>query len=124
MKKVVKIRRNKAIELLNEIKKQGHSFGVHFIKKNGEYRKMLARMGAIPKYTKKTDKNKPYNGIDYGLITVLDVNKTKAARVTKESAQVYRQINVNTLCCINYGGLSYQLIGNELDVKAYKSNAL
>ena len=119
----LKIKRNKAIELINTIKSKGHSFGVKFIKKNGETRTMLARMGAKPKYQRKTDK--PYNAIEYGLLTVLDVNKTVSnRRKGSASSQAYRQINLNTLLCINYGGVSYELTGNEEHINAYKTNAL
>ena len=117
-----KIRRNNAIRLIKEIKSKGHSFGVTYIKKNGEERTMLARLGVKPNYEKKIEQ--AYNPIDYGLLTVLDVNKTRTARKVKkdETLKVYRQVNINTLCRIKYGGVTYFVIGNELDKNAYKSN--
>ncbi len=116
------IRRNKAINLIKKIKSKGHSFGVTYIKKNGEERTMLARLGVQPNYEKKREQ--AYTPSDYGLLTVLDVNKTRVARKIKKDKdlKVYRQVNVNTLCRIKYGGITYFVIGNELDKNAYKSN--
>lgn len=58
-------------------------FSVHFIKKNGELRKMVARLG-VQKGVKGVGMS--YNPTDKGLLCVYDVQK-----------QAFRMINIRTI---------------------------
>lgn len=123
MKTTIKLNRKGALELIDTIKSMGCSAGVEFIKKDGTLRKMLARFGVKPISPSKTGRTKAYDPKAYGFKTALDVNKTIAERKKSgnSEAQVYRHININTLCCINFGGVRYEVIGNELDRQAYQT---
>lgn len=72
---------------------KGKFFSVQFVKKNGEIRKMLARLG-VKKYLKGGQK-----GYDYdNLLTVYDVKK-----------KAYRTININTLMKIKANGKTIEV---------------
>jgi len=71
-------------------KADGTFFSVHFIKKNGELRKMVARLN-VTKDLKGV--GKAYNDDDYGILTVRDVQK-----------QAYRSIKVDKITFLQIKG--------------------
>ena len=108
----ITINRKQAIGLLEKVRKTGQFFGVEFIKKSGELRRMSAKLGVKPPPSK-TGKPMAYNPKSYGLRVVYEVSKKQ-----------YRMLNINTLCCINCGGTRYEVKGNDLDKSAYLRNTI
>lgn len=108
--KTTTITRKQAIRLLDMVRKTGQFFGVEFIKKTGELRRMSAKLGVKPPPSK-TGKPMAYNPKSYGLKVVYEASKKQ-----------YRMLNINTLCCIKWRGREYQVKGNALDKAAYSSN--
>ena len=108
----ITINRKQAISLLDKVSKTGQFFGVEFIKKTGELRRMSAKLGVKPQPSK-TGKPMAYNPKSYGLKVVYEASKKQ-----------YRMLNINTLCCIKWGGVEYQVKGNALDKSAYLSNTI
>jgi hypothetical protein len=70
-------------------------FKATFIKKSGEKREMIARLG-VTKHLKGGEKS--YNANDFNYLTVFDMQK-----------RGYRTINVNTLISIKTKGKVYEI---------------
>ena len=76
--------RKDVLKYFKEIKKsEGTIFRVDFIKKDGSYRKMLARLGVSKGIT---GKGMSYNPLDYDLLPVFDMTKL-----------AFRMINFRTI---------------------------
>lgn len=75
---------------------KGKIFSVEFIKKDGTYRKMLARTN-VKKYLKGGETR--YCFLDKGLISCFDLQKKN-----------YRTINLNTVTRLNINGKKYEVI--------------
>lgn len=87
----------KADAVLRILNTKGRFFTVFFTKKNGEKRRMTARLG-VSSHLKGTGK-RPYNPFEKGLIHVFDTGKL-----------AYRSINVNTVEKIVFGGETFKVI--------------
>ena len=89
----MKINTKRAIEIIKENK--GKIFTASFIKKNGEMRKINARLG-VKKQIKGV--GMAYNPELKGLLTVYDMQKKS-----------YRMLNVNTLLTLNINSVKYEV---------------
>lgn len=70
-------------------------FSVEFVKKNGDLRKMVCRLG-VKKHLQGGELK--YDPSSLGYITVFDMQ-----------VQEYRTINVNTLKTLTFNGVTYEL---------------
>jgi len=86
---------DKAKELIRET--NGKIFSSTFIKKNGEYRLMTARL-KVTKGLKENAKPQPYEPSKYNLLCVYDMTK-----------QSYRMINLNTLLTLSINKNTYTI---------------
>lgn len=73
----------------------GKIFSVEFIKKDGTLRKMVCRLG-VKKHLKGGELK--YKPEDLNYLTVFDLQ-----------SEEYRTINVNTLKCITFEGIRYEI---------------
>jgi len=87
----------KAVELIKQT--NGRIFTVHFVKKNGEHRRMNCRLG-VKKYL--TGEGMRYNAQERGLLPVYDIQ-----------AKGYRMINLKSLIGLTVAQNSY-LISEKL----------
>lgn len=87
------ITKQHAKELINQA--EGRIFRATFIKKNGEVRNMVCRLG-VTKHLR--GGQRAYNPSDYGLICVYDLQN-----------EGYRSINLETMTELNIGGNHYKI---------------
>jgi len=86
----------RAAAVLRILGTKGKFFTVTFTKKNGEERRMTARL----KVTKHLKRGKqPYNPFEKGLITVFDTGKL-----------AYRTVNVDAVSKLTLGGETFRVI--------------
>ena len=91
-----KLNRVKAASLLFSTKGKYVSAG--FYKKDGTYREIVARIG-VKKYRKTEDKKSFATNPDNPYFQVYDRQK-----------RGYRVINLETLTCVKFGGITYDVV--------------